>query len=149
MKNNARIRFDAISQNEAFARICVSAFVASANPNLEELNDIKIAVSEAVTNAIVHGYSSLGGEIEMILSLNENKLEIQILDWGIGIENIEQARKPFFTTCTDGTRSGMGITVMESFMDEVKIVSAHEEGTRVVMKKTITGEHNVGHQSDQ
>lgn len=149
MKNNARIRFDALSQNEAFARICVSAFVAQANPNLEELNDIKTAVSEAVTNAIVHGYSSLGGEIEMLLVLSEKTIEIQVVDWGIGIENVEQARKPFFTTCTDGSRSGMGITVMESFMDEVKIVSAHEEGTRVVMKKTITGERNVGHQEDE
>lgn len=149
MKNNARIRFDALSQNEAFARICVSAFVAGANPNLEELNDIKTAVSEAVTNAIVHGYSSLGGEIEMVMCLNKNELEIQILDWGIGIKDVEEARKPFFTTCTDGTRSGMGITVMESFMDSVKIVSAHEEGTRVVMKKTIMGEQNVGQRENE
>lgn len=149
MKNNAKIRFDALSQNEGFARICVSAFVQAANPNLEELNDIKTAVSEAVTNAIVHGYLSLGGEIEMLLSLKDNKLEIQVVDWGVGIKNVEEARKPFFTTCTDGSRSGMGITVMESFMDSVKIVSAHEEGTRVVMKKTITGEQNVGNQQNK
>ncbi len=149
MKNNARIRFDAISQNEAFARLCVSAFVAGANPDLEELNDIKTAVSEAVTNAIVHGYKGLGGEIEMVLNLSANKLTIQVLDWGIGISDVDQARKPFFTTCTDGSRSGMGITVMENFMDSVKIVSAHEEGTRVVMEKTITGENNVGQRTDQ
>ncbi len=149
MKNNARIRFDAISQNEAFARLCVSAFIAGANPNLEELSDIKTAVSEAVTNAIVHGYKNSSGEIEMVLNLTKNKLTIQVLDWGIGICDVDEARKPFFTTCTDGTRSGMGITVMESFMDSVKIVSAHEEGTRVVMEKTIMGECNVGQQADE
>lgn len=149
MKNTAIIRFDALSQNEAFARLCVSAFIAPANPSLEELGDVKTAVSEAVTNAIVHGYKNFGGEIEMILSLENQKLKIQVLDWGIGIEDIAKARTPFFTTCADGSRSGMGITVMESFMDKVDIVSAHEEGTRVVMEKAIKGELNVGQRADK
>ena len=139
MKNTANIKFLSVSDNEAFARICVSAFVAPLNPTVEELSDIKTAVSEAVTNAIVHGYPDKIGEIEMRLNVSEDILHIEIMDDGIGIEDVEKARAPFYTTCNDGTRSGMGFTVMESFMDKVKVVSALSEGTRVVMEKKLGG----------
>ena len=139
MKNSANIKFLSLSVNESFARMCVSSFVAPLNPTIEELNDIKTAVSEAVTNAIVHGYKDKNGEIEMRLFSEKNLVHIEIMDDGCGISDIEKARQPFFTTCTDGTRSGMGFTVMESFMDEIKIASAPDEGTRVVMQKKIGG----------
>lgn len=139
MKNSANIKFTSLSVNEGFARMCVASFVAPLNPTIEELNDIKTAVSEAVTNAVVHGYSHKNGEIEMRLFYENNTFHIEIMDDGCGISDVEKARQPFYTTCTDGTRSGMGFTVMESFMDEVKIASAPEEGTRVVMVKRIGG----------
>ncbi len=139
MKNSANIKFTSLSVNESFARMCVSSFIAPMNPTIEELNDIKTAVSEAVTNAVVHGYSHKNGEIEMRLFYENNLLHIEIMDDGCGISDVEKARQPFYTTCTDGTRSGMGFTVMESFMDEVKIASAPDEGTRIVMVKRIGG----------
>ena len=139
MKNRANIKFTSLSVNEGFARMCVASFVAPLNPTIEELNDIKTAVSEAVTNAVVHGYSNKNGEIEMRLFYENNFFHIEIMDDGCGISDVEKARQPFYTTCTDGTRSGMGFTVMESFMDEVKIASAPDEGTRVVMVKRIGG----------
>ncbi len=137
MKNTANIKFLSLSQNESFARMCVASFVAPLNPTIDELADLKTAVSEAVTNAIVHGYPEKCGEIEMRLYIKGNEITVEIMDDGIGISDIEKARRPFFTTCTDGTRSGMGFTVMESFMDEISVASAPEEGTRVVMKKRI------------
>ena len=139
MNNYMKLEIAAISENESFARMCVSSFIAPLNPTIEELNDIKTAVSEAVTNAIVHGYQDRNGEIEMRLFSEKNLVHIEVMDDGCGISDIEKARQPFYTTCTDGTRSGMGFTVMESFMDEVKIASAPDEGTRVVMKKKIGG----------
>ena len=137
MKNSANIKFLSLSQNESFARMCVSAFIAPLDPTVSELSDIKTAVSEAVTNAIVHGYGDKKGYIEMRLETKDREVYIEIMDDGVGISDIDKARQPFFTTCTDGTRSGMGFTVMESFMDEMNIVSAPEEGTRVVMKKRL------------
>ncbi len=137
MKNNANIKFLSLSQNESFARMCVSAFIAPLDPTISELSDIKTAVSEAVTNAIVHGYGDKKGYIEMRLEAKDREVYIEIMDDGVGISDIDKARQPFFTTCTDGTRSGMGFTVMESFMDEMSIVSAPDEGTRVVMKKRL------------
>lgn len=137
MKNSANIKFLSLSQNESFARMCVSAFIAPLDPTVSELSDIKTAVSEAVTNAIVHGYGDKKGYIEMRLEAKDREIYIEVMDDGVGISDIDKARQPFFTTCTDGTRSGMGFTVMESFMDEMNIVSAPEEGTRVVMKKRL------------
>lgn len=137
MKNSANVKFLSLSQNESFARMCVSAFIAPLDPTISELSDIKTAVSEAVTNAIVHGYGDKKGYIEMRLEAKDREVYIEIMDDGVGIPDIEKARQPFYTTCTDGTRSGMGFTVMESFMDEMNIVSAPEEGTRVVMKKRL------------
>ncbi len=137
MRNSANIKFLSLSQNESFARMCVSAFIAPLDPTISELSDIKTAVSEAVTNAIVHGYGDKKGYIEMRLDLKDREVHIEIMDDGVGIPDIVKARQPFYTTCTDGTRSGMGFTVMESFMDEISIVSAPDEGTRVVMKKRL------------
>ena len=137
MKNEANVRFLSYSVNESFARIAVSAFLAPLNPTVTMLSDVKTAVSEAVTNAIVHGYRDTLGEIEMKMAYDDNTLRLEILDDGVGIADVEEARQPFFTTCTDGTRSGMGFMVMESFMDEVSVVSAPEEGTRVVMIKKL------------
>ncbi len=137
MKNSAEIKFDSLSVNERFARIAVSAFASALDPTVEELSDIKTAVSEAVTNSIVHGYRNSKGEVKMKMYIDGNVLRIEIVDYGAGIENVKKAMEPFFTTCGDGTRSGMGFTVMESFMDEVSVVSAPEEGTRVVMYKKI------------
>ena len=141
MKNNATVKFTSLSQNEGFARICVSAFLAPLNPTISELADIKTAVSEAVTNSIVHGYPDSLGEIEMRLYSADNLVKIEIVDYGVGIDDVEKARQPFYTTCSDGTRSGMGFMVMESFMDYISVVSALDEGTRVVMEKRI-GEKN-------
>lgn len=139
MKNSATVKFLSLSQNESFARMCVSSFIAPLNPTLDELADIKTAVSEAVTNAIVHGYPETVGQIEMRMNYENNVVHIEIMDDGVGIKDVEQAKKPFFTTCVDGTRSGMGFTVMESFMDELSVVSASEEGTRVVLTKKLGG----------
>ncbi len=139
MKNSATIKFLSLSENESFARMCVSAFIAPLNPTLTELADIKTAVSEGVTNAIVHGYPHSIGQIEMRLKYEKHVVKIEIMDDGVGISDIEKARQPFYTTCSDGTRSGMGFTVMESFMDEISIVSASEEGTRVVLTKKLGG----------
>jgi len=139
MNNYINIKMQSFSANESFARIAAAAFIAPLNPTLSELSDVKTAVSEAITNAIVHGYRDTIGIIEMKLSNNGNLLRIEIIDDGLGIENVDEARRPFFTTCLDGTRSGMGFTVMESFMDEVTVASAPEEGTRVIMYKRLDG----------
>ena len=137
MKNSVNIKFESQSVNESFARIAVSAFLAPLNPTINELADIKTAVSESVTNAIVHGYRDTAGIIEMKINVDGEWVRIEIIDDGTGIEDVEKARQPFYTTCGDGTRSGMGFMVMESFMDELYVASAPDEGTRVVMRKRI------------
>ena len=137
MKNSVNIKFESQSVNESFARIAVSAFLAPLNPTINELADNKTAVSEAVTNAIVHGYRDTAGIIEMKINVDGEWVRIEIIDDGTGIEDVEKARQPFYTTCGDGTRSGMGFMVMESFMDELYVASAPDEGTRVVMRKRI------------
>ena len=137
MKNSVNIKFESQSVNESFARIAVPAFLAPLNPTINELADIKTAVSEAVTNAIVHGYRDTAGIIEMKINVDGEWVRIEIIDDGTGIEDVEKARQPFYTTCGDGTRSGMGFMVMESFMDELYVASAPDEGTRVVMRKRI------------
>lgn len=139
MKNSATVKFLSLSQNESFARMCASAFIAPLNPTLDEIADIKTAVSEGVTNAIVHGYPDTIGQIELRMKYDKNIVHIEIMDDGVGIKDVEQAKKPFFTTCLDGSRSGMGFTVMESFMDQMNVVSASEEGTRVVLTKKLGG----------
>ena len=137
IKNTMELRLPSLSINEGFARSVVGAFATQLNPTLEEVADIKTAVSEAVTNAIVHAYPDRIGEIVISASLSGNTLEVSISDKGVGISDIEQARQPFFSTAGDESRSGMGFTVMETFMDEVTVTSAPGEGTTVRMVKTI------------
>lgn len=137
VQNEMVVRFRAISQNEGFARITAGAFATQLNPTIGELSDIKTAVSEAVTNAIVHGYGTGNGMVEMRAFIIGNELTIEISDEGKGIADIEQARLPFFTTCPEQDRSGMGFTVMETFMDSLEVESKLGKGTRVCMKKRI------------
>jgi len=135
--NEMCVDFYACPANEAFARMTISAFILPLNPTLEEMGDVKTAVSEAVTNAIVHGYEMKGGTVRMHAVLSEdNVLTVDIIDNGCGIEDIKRAREPFFTTETEDERSGMGFTVMESFMDSVEVRSRKNCGTTVRMHKS-------------
>ena len=137
--NRMTLRFESRSVNEAFARMTVAAFIAQLDPTLEELNDIKTVVSEAVTNAIVHGYRDKVGEIVVSARLLEGDFaEIKVKDHGCGIPDIEQARQPLFTT-GDAERSGMGFTIMESFSDKLRVRSAVGRGTTVTMLRQIVG----------
>ena len=135
--NEMKLEFWSRSNNEAFARITVAAFVSQLDPTIEELADIKTAVSEAVTNCIIHGYEDTEGIIKLTARIFANTVEIEISDTGKGIENIELARKPLYTTKANLERSGMGFTIMESFMDEVEIESVLGLGTKIKMKKII------------
>ena len=137
IKNTMELKLPSLSVNEGFARSVVGAFATQLDPTLEEIADIKTAVSEAVTNAIVHAYPDKLGEIRVIASLEDRLISVVIEDKGVGIRDIEQARQPFFSTAGDESRSGMGFTVMETFMDEVNIESAPGQGTTVQMKKMI------------
>ena len=138
IENYVTLEFLSRSSNEGFARVAAAGFAAQLDPTLDELGDIKTAVSEAVTNAIVHGYPDQLGRIVVKLKLLENNtLEITVRDWGAGIENIQQARQPMFTTGGE-ERSGMGFTIMESFMDKLVVKSAPGRGTTVTMRKRIS-----------
>lgn len=136
-ENEMKLEFISKSNNEAFARISVAAFAAQLDPTVEELADIKTAVSEAVTNAIVHGYEDTEGIVKVKCKILDNSISIEISDTGKGIENVEEARKPLYTSKANLERSGMGFTIMESFMDELKVESIVNLGTRVTMKKVI------------
>ena len=136
-KNEMKLEFSSKSNNEAFARVTVAAFASQLDPTIEELADIKTAVSEAVTNSIIHGYEDKEGNIKIVCKLIENTIEIEIMDNGKGIENIEEAKKPLYTSKPNLERSGMGFTIMESFMDEVHIESVVGLGTKITMKKVI------------
>lgn len=138
-KNQMKIVFDAKSVNEAFARMVVMAFMADMNPTLEQLEDVKTAVSEAVTNAIIHGYQDENKQVEMSCMREGDKLTIEIVDRGIGIENVEEAKQPFYTTKPEMERSGMGFAFMEAFMDSLSVSSKVGEGTKVLMTKYIEG----------
>ena len=135
--NEMKLEFLSKANNEAFARITVAAFVSQLDPTIEELADIKTAVSEAVTNAIVHGYEDTEGIVKVVAKLFSNTVEIEVSDTGKGIEDVELARKPLYTTKANLGRSGMGFTIMESFMDEVEIDSVVGLGTKIKMKKKI------------
>lgn len=138
IENYVTMDFLSRSNNEGFMRVAAAGFAAQLDPTLDELGDIKTAVSEAVTNAIVHAYPDSIGRIQVKMKLLEsNTLEIVVRDWGRGIANIEQARQPLFTTGGE-ERSGMGFTIMESFMDVLRIKSAPNKGTTVVMRKRIS-----------
>ena len=135
--NEMKIEFLSKSNNEAFARISVAAFVAQLDPTLEEIADIKTAVSEAVTNSIIHGYEDKIGLVKVVCKISEDEVFIEISDSGKGIENIEMAKQPLYTTKSNLERSGMGFTIMESFMDEVDVESILGIGTKVTMRKKI------------
>lgn len=136
-KNEMKMEFSASSSNEGFARVAVGAFVAGLNPTVDELADIKTAVSEAVTNCIIHGYEQKGGTIWIQCKIEGQQIELSVVDTGKGIHDIEQARQPLFTTKPELERSGMGFAFMEAFMDEVEIVSEPWKGTCVTMRKTV------------
>ena len=137
--NEMKLTMDSRSVNEGFSRVAVAAFIACLDPNIEELTDIKTAVSEAVTNAIVHGYREKEGKIYITVSLAENNIiRIKIRDKGVGIEDIEKAMEPLYTTSGD-ERAGLGFAVMESFMDKLKVSSKIGFGTTVTMEKKIRG----------
>ena len=136
-ENEMKLEFLSKSNNESFARITVAAFVAQLDPTIEEISDIKTAVSEAVTNSIIHGYEENEGIVKIQCRLFANSIEIEISDNGKGIEDIEKARQALYTSKPELERSGMGFTIMESFMDEVKIESVLGLGTKVTMKKMI------------
>ena len=136
-ENRMELRFSALPENEAFARLTVSAFVLPLDPGLEELEDLKTAVSEAVTNAIVHAYPDTLGKVTMVMKLFEdNTVEVTVKDKGVGIADLTQARTPLFTT-GGAERAGMGFTIMESFTDGMKVRSAPGKGTAVVLSKRI------------
>ena len=132
-----RMEIESLSRNEEFARVVVSVFMARMNPTLEELDDVKTAVSEALTNAVIHGYQGNGGIIYLEVKILGQELTVTVKDTGIGIPNIPQAMEPMFTTDPEGERSGMGFSFMEAFMDEVRVESEPDKGTVVTMKKKI------------
>ena len=137
--NELKLTMDSRSINEGFSRVAVSSFIACTDPNIEELTDIKTAVSEAVTNAIVHGYKETAGKIYITVSIFENNIiRIKIRDKGVGIADIEKAMEPLFTTAGE-ERAGLGFAVMESFMDKVRVASRPDMGTTVTMEKKIWG----------
>ena len=137
MDNNLNVTFDGISENEGLARVIAAAFVTRLDPTIEEISDIKTAVSEAVTNAIVHGYQFESGEVNMKLSIKDRDLYIEISDNGCGIPDVEKAREPLYTTKPEQERCGMGFEFMEVFMDEVEVISEVSVGTTVKMRKRI------------
>jgi len=139
-ENEARVFFRAKSENEAFARYFTALFLAPLDPTISELSDIKTAVSEAVTNAIIHGYEHCDGEVELFCGYIDRKIYIEVSDKGRGITDIQQAREPLYTSKPEMERSGMGFTIMETFMDEIHINSKQNEGTQILMIKNLAKE---------
>lgn len=135
--NEMKLIFESRSQNEAFARVTVAAFMTSLNPTVEEVSDVKTAVSEAVTNAVIHGYEGEVHNICLRCRTQGKVLYVEIEDEGKGIEDVKQAMEPLFTTKPEQDRSGMGFSFMEAFMDELEVISEPGKGTLVKMKKTI------------
>ena len=142
-ENEMKLEFLSKANNEAFARITVAAFAAQLDPTIEELADIKTAVSEAVTNCIIHGYENTEGIVKIIARIFANSIQIEISDTGKGIENIDLAKEPLYTSKGDLERSGMGFTIMESFMDELHVESVLGLGTKITMKKLIKKSENI------
>lgn len=136
VENYMKIEFLSKSENEGFARVAVAAFVSQLDPTIEEITDVKTAVSEAVTNAIIHGYENKkNGTVKIEASIEENELTVIVIDDGIGINNVELAMQPLYTSRPDLERSGMGFTVMETFMDKLNVLSEPYKGTKIIMKK--------------
>lgn len=147
--NEMKLEFLSKTNNEAFARITVAAFVSQLDPTIDELSDIKTAVSEAVTNSIIHGYEEEEGNVRVVARIFGNSVEIEISDNGKGIANVEEARKPLYTSKPNLERSGMGFTIMESFMDDVKVESALGLGTKITMRKRISGSQELRLRQEQ
>lgn len=141
--NEMKLEFSGISENESFARAVVSAFVIKLNPTLEELSDIKTAVSEAVTNAIIHGYEKQPGMVKVYGRIEGNTVYLEISDEGEGISDIQKAMEPLYTSKPELDRSGMGFAFMEAFMDDLQVESEPGGGTRVKMRKTIYSAINI------
>jgi stage II sporulation protein AB (anti-sigma F factor) len=136
VKNEMNLQFSALSQNESFARVTVAAFIAQLDPTMDELTEIKTVVSEAVTNAIIHGYENdPSGIVYIQVTIEDSLIDMTIKDVGLGIADVEEARQPLFTTKPDLERSGMGFTIMENFMDEVEVHSQPGRGTEVRLRK--------------
>lgn len=134
--NKMKIEFLSKSQNESFARVAVAAFISQLDPTVEDITDVKTAVSEAVTNSIIHGYeNSETGIVEIEASIENGEVTIIVSDKGLGIEDVSKAMEPLYTSRPDLERSGMGFTVMETFMDSLEVFSKRGNGTRIVMKK--------------
>ncbi len=139
-ENEMKLEFVSKASNESFARVTVAAFAAQLDPTVEELADIKTAVSEAVTNCIIHGYENKLGIVKIVAKLKGRTVEIEITDSGKGIENVELAKEPLYTTKPNLERSGMGFTIMESFMDTFEVESIIGLGTKIKMSKTVEGQ---------
>lgn len=137
MNNKISLSFLSLSVNESLARSVAGVFALQLNPSLSELSDIKTAVSEAVTNCIVHGYPNKIGEVILECEIKKDTIHINVFDNGVGIKDVNLALEPFYTTRGDEERSGMGFTIMKSFMDEVKVVSSENDGTKIYMSKKI------------
>lgn len=142
--NEMKLEFDSKSCNEGFARVSVAAFLTQLDPTLEEISDVKTAVSEAITNSIIHGYEDGIHKVSVACVIEGRQFTVTVTDTGSGIENIEKAMEPLFTTKPELERSGMGFAFMEAFMDEVFVTSKLGEGTTVVMKKTIGDQDPTG-----
>ena len=136
-RNEMSIRFDSYSANEGFARVAVAAFLADLDPTLDELADVKTAVSEAVTNSIIHGYDNHIGKIYLTCAKEKQQIKIEVVDYGKGIEDVPKAKEPFYTTRPELERSGMGFSFMEAFMDDVEVDSSPGQGTTVRMVKQL------------
>ena len=135
--NEMQITFISLAENESFARVVIAAFAVQMSPTVSEIADIKTAVSEAVTNAIVHGYEGCTGQVVMRARMDDRWLTVEIQDEGKGIANVEQAMEPFYTSHPEQERSGMGFAVMQTFMDDLQVESAPGKGTTVRMRKRI------------
>lgn len=140
MSDKIKVIFDSDSRNESFARVVVAAFLTRVDPTVEELSDVKTAVSEAVTNCIVHAYRDCSGQIELKAELSEKTVTITVRDEGVGIADIQAAREPLFTTKPEQERSGMGFSFMEIFMDSLEVESQEGVGTTVIMSKRLGAE---------
>ncbi|MDO4292602.1 MAG: anti-sigma F factor [Eubacteriales bacterium] len=137
MTNHMNVEFEALPENEGFARVAAAAFVTYLNPTMEEISDIKTAVSEAVTNAVIHAYGEAGGRVVLRAFLEGTLLRLEVEDFGRGIEDVEKAMEPLFTTRPDLERSGMGFAFMEAFMDGLEVESVPGKGTKVTMEKKL------------
>ncbi len=142
-ENQIELKFSAKSENESFARSVIACYALKLKPNVAQISDVKTAVSEAVTNAVVHGYPQGEGDILMKVGIEAGNLHIKVIDYGVGIDDVNIALEPFYTTKPEEERSGMGFTIMKSFMDEVKVTSQKNVGTTVYMLKKIASDNSL------